>query len=342
MSTNELPPLHGDGFWEERMKTLQAQASAPDTPEVWHALWLLRDEMERWAISYARAALASAQPSAGGGNCPLCHSPYPCQHTMPRPDMQGSGSLSSCGCSSWTDGFGKHTEFKCPAHATPSEPTPAAAERTYLLNVLKCERRSGTCVMADNPDAFPAGPDQWHEACKDPVQCAARAELCQRPAAAGSAEAVAPSLQWAIDGWTSEVKHRPLVNVHRQFLDSAWRKMMRHFGGDPDALVGPPRAPLIGPRIPGQPMEPLKDSELSTRAIEELHQLGYTIRDGLLYPPEAIEAVAPLAQRLKEEDIDRIQREAPEAGYEYERAIETAFAAKNRIPLAGTSQETRG
>lgn len=66
-NTEALPPLRGDGFWEERMKTIQAECGAPDTPEVWHALWRVRDELERWAIRYAResvsAALAAAPPA---------------------------------------------------------------------------------------------------------------------------------------------------------------------------------------------------------------------------------------------------------------------------------------
>lgn len=63
-----LPPLHGDGYWEERMKTIQAECGAPDTPEVWHALWRVRDELERWAISYAREAQRAAltQRQQGG------------------------------------------------------------------------------------------------------------------------------------------------------------------------------------------------------------------------------------------------------------------------------------
>lgn len=63
MSTDNeaLPPLRGDGFWEERMKTIQAECGAPDTTGVWHALWRVRDELERWAIGYARAALAQRQ-----------------------------------------------------------------------------------------------------------------------------------------------------------------------------------------------------------------------------------------------------------------------------------------
>jgi hypothetical protein len=47
------------------------------------------------------------------------------------------------------------------------------------------------------------------------------------------------ALTWAVQRWNDEVKNRPLVNVHRRTLDDTWRQVMRHFGGDPDALVGP-------------------------------------------------------------------------------------------------------
>jgi hypothetical protein len=45
-------------------------------------------------------------------------------------------------------------------------------------------------------------------------------------------------LQWAVERWEAEVKNRPLTNVHRRTLDTTWRQVIRHFGGDPDVLVG--------------------------------------------------------------------------------------------------------
>lgn len=48
-----------------------------------------------------------------------------------------------------------------------------------------------------------------------------------------------PLLEWAVAKWNEEVKHRPLVNVHRRTLDGTWRQVIRWAGGDPDALVGP-------------------------------------------------------------------------------------------------------
>jgi hypothetical protein len=46
------------------------------------------------------------------------------------------------------------------------------------------------------------------------------------------------SLDWAVDRWNAEVRNRPLVNVHRRTLDGTWRQVIRHLGGDPDALIG--------------------------------------------------------------------------------------------------------
>lgn len=31
----------------------------------------------------------------------------------------GMGSMSTCGCSSWTNGLGESGEYKCPAHSEP-------------------------------------------------------------------------------------------------------------------------------------------------------------------------------------------------------------------------------
>lgn len=47
------------------------------------------------------------------------------------------------------------------------------------------------------------------------------------------------AIRWAVGRWAEEVSARPLVNVHRRTLDDTWRQVIRHFGGDPDALVGP-------------------------------------------------------------------------------------------------------
>ena len=54
----------------------------------------------------------------------------------------------------------------------------------------------------------------------------------------GVMESNASILEFAVSRWEAEVKHRPLVNVHRRSLDGTWRQVIRFAGGDPDALCG--------------------------------------------------------------------------------------------------------
>jgi hypothetical protein len=61
-------------------------------------------------------------------------------------------------------------------------------------------------------------------------------------------------LEWAVARWQAEVANRPLVNVHRRSLDDAWRQVIRYFGGDPDALVGPSHDALLAAAPPAQPV----------------------------------------------------------------------------------------
>jgi len=46
-------------------------------------------------------------------------------------------------------------------------------------------------------------------------------------------------VRWAVSRWEAEVKNRPLRNVHRRALDTTWRQVIRHYGGDDVALCGP-------------------------------------------------------------------------------------------------------
>lgn len=55
----------------------------------------------------------------------------------------------------------------------------------------------------------------------------------------------ANSVAWAVSRWRDEVANRPLVNVHRRTLDDVWRQVIRHFGGDPDKLIGPSHDTLL-------------------------------------------------------------------------------------------------
>lgn len=52
-------------------------------------------------------------------------------------------------------------------------------------------------------------------------------------------------LVWAVSRWRAEVENRPLVNIHRRSLDDAWRQVIRHHGGDDEALVGPRHDDLL-------------------------------------------------------------------------------------------------
>lgn len=81
---------------------------------------------------------------------------------------------------------------------------------------------------------------------------ALRAALAAKPAVKDDETVVeAPQairdqeIQWAVERWRAEVENRPLVNVHRRSLDGTWRQMIRHFGGDPEALCGPSHDDLL-------------------------------------------------------------------------------------------------
>ena len=50
---------------------------------------------------------------------------------------------------------------------------------------------------------------------------------------------------WAVERWQSEVANRPLQNIHRRTLDSTWRQVVRQYGGDDEALLGPRHEDLL-------------------------------------------------------------------------------------------------
>jgi hypothetical protein len=53
------------------------------------------------------------------------------------------------------------------------------------------------------------------------------------------------ALYWAVGRWNAEVYNRPLKNVHRRSLDTTWRQVIRHFGGDDEELCGPRHDQLV-------------------------------------------------------------------------------------------------
>ena len=52
-------------------------------------------------------------------------------------------------------------------------------------------------------------------------------------------------VDWAVSSWTAEVKNRPLQNDHRRALDTKWRQLIRHFGGDDVGPCGPSHDELV-------------------------------------------------------------------------------------------------
>ena len=70
-------------------------------------------------------------------------------------------------------------------------------------------------------------------------------------------------LAWAIHRWEDEVKHRPLINVHRRSLYGVWRQVVRYFGGNAETLLGPSHDELIAePQAAAQEAEPADPARL--------------------------------------------------------------------------------
>ncbi|MGJ4857024.1 hypothetical protein ACN6KF_003008 [Labrys sp. La1] len=84
-----------------------------------------------------------------------------------------------------------------------------------------------TYIKADKIKRWMQFPDSEYIAPPDDAVRAAKPE-----------DAWPHAVAWAVSRWNAEVANRPLVNVHRRSLDDAWRQVIRHFGGDPEALCG--------------------------------------------------------------------------------------------------------
>jgi hypothetical protein len=65
------------------------------------------------------------------------------------------------------------------------------------------------------------------------------------------------------------------------FLQSCWRGAKANIGVDRDDVA-----------LAIRTLQEALDDGLVQHAIEELHQLGYTVRNGSLYPPENLAALA--------------------------------------------------
>lgn len=56
-------------------------------------------------------------------------------------------------------------------------------------------------------------------------------------------------VNWAVRQWEEQVMYRPLANIHRRSLDDVWRQVIRHFGGNPDELIGPDHDSLMSDHL---------------------------------------------------------------------------------------------
>jgi hypothetical protein len=79
-------------------------------------------------------------------------------------------------------------------------------------------------------------------------------------------------LDWAVSRWKAEVANRPLVNVHRRTLDETWRQVIRHCGGDDEALLGPRHSDLVASAAP--PAQPVQ----TAAARDVLEKLSANVR----------------------------------------------------------------
>ncbi|WP_257827898.1 hypothetical protein [Burkholderia glumae] len=98
------------------------------------------------------------------------------------------------------------------------------------------------------------------------------------PATPATADERAALLQWATERWDAEVKHRPLINVHRRSLDDTWRQVIRHCGGDDVSLLGPRHDALLA-------ANPINTTERDPAFID----------NDLDFEPDAQHAVADMA-----------------------------------------------
>ncbi|WP_244119696.1 hypothetical protein [Burkholderia gladioli] len=132
------------------------------------------------------------------------------------------------------------------------------------------ERAAVSPATADERPTQPAGPaDQAvYDAIAQNYQSGLTATADERAA----------MVQWATERWDAEVKHRPLINVHRRSLDDTWRQVIRHCGGDDVSLLGPRHDALLA-------ANPIKTTERDPSFID----------NDLDFEPDAQHAVADMA-----------------------------------------------
>ncbi len=130
--------------------------------------------------------------------------------------------------------------------ASPPAPVPAVPPGDVLAKIATAE--AVVNALCDGSQRWtmsvPARVDSDPDlVISDALMAAREALSAPAPAAVGDGRG---SLDWAVQGWRDEVQYRPLVNVHRRFLDAMWRQMIRRAGGDPLELVGPDHDMLRG------------------------------------------------------------------------------------------------
>jgi hypothetical protein len=84
------------------------------------------------------------------------------------------------------------------------------------------------------------------------IAATARALARTAPVVAEGAAVTDLDVEWAVAQWNDQVRNRPLVNVHRRTLDSVWRQVIRYFGGDDVALIGPTHDDLLARAAQGE------------------------------------------------------------------------------------------
>lgn len=162
-------------------------------------------------------------------------------------DGERTVSCSNRACFMWVVASVDDWNRRATPHADAGEPS-GDAVREALAELVELDdlARAAARLFArlNQPSTKDADYDAYSDMSSDVVR---RTPLALKAARAALARTQAPAspVAWAVSRWHAEVANRPLINVHRRSLDDAWRQVIRHFGGDPDALIGPAHDALV-------------------------------------------------------------------------------------------------
>lgn len=241
--------------WQQRREETYARC-APHAGDVQACM---EDE-----IADLRAALAARlKPSVELVECGTCG----CQVSLPVGYVLDRAAPAAQPTRTVVDEYGNETRIWA-AQPTPS--TEYVTRESALEALEHVEQHNGPGRKAEAvamlEAAQPTLPDDeraaniktWRKRAEDGTDEALTASQCLKLADAEIADLRAALRQpgalpddaedaarWAAERWTAEVANRPLANVHRRTLDDTWRQVIRHFGGDPDALIGPSHDALL-------------------------------------------------------------------------------------------------